>query len=58
MSHLKKAAVTKAGQIRHEPTPADYCDEVSDQTLEQLRKVAASKDKKDEQWELIDGPAW
>lgn len=58
MSHLKKAAASKARQIRREPTPADYCDDVSDKALDQLRKVAASKDKRDEHWELIDGPAW
>lgn len=42
------------------PAPADYFDEVSDADHEALAKIVAEQngDDDDEQWELIDGPAW
>ena len=43
---------------RHEATPADYRDEISDSQIEEIKRVAASKDSKDENWETISGPAW
>lgn len=58
MSKLLKNAVRPNRSIRREPAPCDYSDEISEEKLEEIRKVAASKDKKDEQWEIIDGPAW
>ena len=59
MNNLSKIrASARNGSRRKEPTPADYNDEISEKTLETIRLVAASKDKKDERWETVHGPAW
>jgi hypothetical protein len=58
MNHIRKLAGATSKPKRREPTPADYCDEVSDATIEEIKRVAASKDDEDEKWEVINGPAW
>jgi hypothetical protein len=58
MSAKKTRAVSRPAQKRREPSHADYSDQVSDAQLKELKRLASSKDKKDERWEKIDGPAW
>jgi hypothetical protein len=43
---------------RPAPPPADYSDEVGDDTLKKLEEFADKKRDKDEDWEIVDGPAW
>lgn len=57
MNRIKKL-VGRSKPKRREPAPADYCDEVSDAVIEEIKRVAASNDAKDEKWEVISGPAW
>jgi hypothetical protein len=58
MNHIRKQVGATRKPKRPEPTPADYCDEVSDAAIEEIKRVAVSKEDKDEKWEIIDGPAW
>lgn len=58
MSQIKKLVRSSGKPKRPEPAPADYCDEISPSVLDEVRRVAASKDAKDEKWEIVHGPAW
>lgn len=43
--------------VRRDPTPADYSDDISDKNFEAL-KALVRREAEDEEFELVDGPAW
>lgn len=57
MSARKARIVSHPALKRRKPSHADYCDEISDQVLSEIQRVASSKDK-DERWEVIHERAW
>jgi hypothetical protein len=43
---------------RPAPPPADYSDEIDDETLKKIEEQADKKRVKDDEWEIVSGPAW
>ena len=58
MSQNRKVRTISASSRRPEPPTADYSDEITDEVLEKVRKVAASKMKKGQQLEIIHESSW
>ncbi|GAA5666161.1 hypothetical protein Brsp07_04670 [Brucella sp. NBRC 14130] len=60
MSALKKVETYSLTHVQvpfREIAPADYFDEISDEYFELIKKTASSL-LDDEEWEVVDGPAW
>lgn len=60
MSALKKVETYSQTHVQvpfREIAPADYFDEISDDYLELIKK-SASPFLDNEEWEVVDGPAW
>ena len=59
MGRLPKPDLQAGLSVYPTPTPADYCDEVLDVDYDALAKmVSTAQDGTEEDWELVDGPAW
>jgi hypothetical protein len=43
---------------RPAPPPADYSDEIDIETLKQIEEQADKKRVKEDDWGIVDGPAW
>lgn len=43
---------------RPAPPPADYSDEIDEETLKKIQEQADKKRCKDDEWEIVNGPAW
>ena len=43
---------------RPAPPPADYSDEIDEETLTKIEETANKKRVKDDEWEIVSGPAW
>ena len=43
---------------RPAPPPADYSDEIDDEALQKIQDQADKKRPKDDEWEIVNGPAW
>lgn len=48
---------SEIGPPRPKPEPADYSDEVSEEQLKRIRELVR-QDIEDEEFEVVDGPAW
>lgn len=62
MGRLPKPVAPQARSLPIFPTPApaDYSDDVSEGEVEKLRQLVSedTEDADEDEWELVDGPAW
>lgn len=57
MSRIPQPDHASAKPWRPEPLPADYRDDISDETFAALKKVSEAEVREDE-FDIVDGPAW